>query len=125
MRPIKFRIYDPEQKRMIDSGGTPSMLISFFKQTAVPNTLRRIEYQQFTGILDKNGKEIYEGDIVQDQKQNTYAVEYSKKYMAFMLSDGNKKTEGKIDRELELVGGMKHVMVVGNIWENPELLEGK
>lgn len=63
-RTIKFRIYDPEQNKMVYSGGTPTMLSGFFQQTAHLNTKLNQQYQQFTGFDDKEAEQIYEGDIV-------------------------------------------------------------
>lgn len=84
MREIEFRIYDPISKKMEFSGGTPSMLSMFFRKTAVLNTACGMPYEQFTGLIDKNGKEIYEGDILHtphyDDKFLYHIVEWSDKY---------------------------------------------
>ena len=65
MRDIKFRIYNPIEKRMIESGATPMMLHSFFKNTAPLNTRDEMECQQFTGLKDKNGVDLdwWEDDL--------------------------------------------------------------
>lgn len=67
---------------------------------------------QFTGLHDKNGKEIYEGDILHEKKEKT----------APMANNG-------IDREI-IVEDIRHLEfnevhceVIGNIYENPELLK--
>jgi uncharacterized phage protein (TIGR01671 family) len=82
---------------------------------------------QFTGLLDKNGKEIYEGDIVKFTKWDGKLVKGLVKW-----DDSNPcmciefKTEYKqTDWEYDFIkcGTMK-IEVIGNIHDNPELLKG-
>jgi uncharacterized phage protein (TIGR01671 family) len=63
MRQIKFRAWNKHQKIMIDNPILPSgWLNDMFNQNLGEHT--GTDYMQFTGLLDKNGKEIYEGDII-------------------------------------------------------------
>lgn len=68
---------------------------------------------QFTWLTDKNGKRIFEGDIVEFGEYR-YTVEWKRDRCGF----GYEETE---DRMLECDGG--HCVVVGNIFDNSELLK--
>ena len=85
---------------------------------------------QFTGLLDKNGKEIYEGDIIQVNDEYRL-VEWDEHRMQFMAigqttwtgekgKSGNPKVAGD-----ELKDFRQHLIseIIGNIYENPELLK--
>lgn len=79
---------------------------------------------QLTGLKDKNGREIYEGDIATGElganNQKYIGVcEFSKKMGGFIF--GNKKTNS-YSRSTVTVGRLKRIEVIGNIYENPELL---
>lgn len=75
--------------------------------------LNEIELMQFTGIKDKNDKEIYEGDILSYSRDNQKKIDYVKWYApCFIL--------GEI-----IMGYCKDFEIIGNIYENPELFEEK
>lgn len=74
---------------------------------------------QFTGLRDKNGKEIYEGDICRDE--DGLGVIYWEKdcwMYGFVLFDSSYKSDGYMLREMA-----DDCEVIGNIYENPEPLE--
>ena len=126
MRQIKFRAWDNQKKKMILDVGVFDNMAVLEPQYVYDSPERQIVelkgsiLMQFTGLLDKNGKEIYEGDIVFDEDG-----EYSKTCI-IDWSDEQAKFFGKSVFDYE-VYDMDEIYgeIIGNIWENEELLENK
>lgn len=122
----KFRAWHKKEKKMIilgecielrldDSGW---MIIDDYKQEVVCNEEDGILLQS-TGLKDKNGKEIFEGDIlkVTRGKNNPYIVEWSQEVCMFCLASGKSAPMNLLDKYQDLYE------IIGNIYENPELLK--
>lgn len=73
---------------------------------------------QFTGLTNKNGKKIFEGDIVQGYWNTKFLIFFDLCCLQFRakLSDGTEK-------DIDYYGDSKKIEVIGNIYDNPALLE--
>ena len=114
MREIKFRAHNTQTKKIM-----PWEKIKKLRNLQKLMTLEHVVLMQYTGLKDKNGKEIYEGDVVKSFLFNrvcTIVYEYN----AFVVKD----LYGSYTRDSHYVRG-NTVEVIGNIYENPELLEQK
>ena len=75
---------------------------------------------QYTGLHDKNGKEIYEGDAIKDEEDCKFSVVWGYHNCGFYLESAE---DNEYNVEMVYVLNNK-VEIIGNIYENPELLKG-
>lgn len=122
MRIIKFRAWNKSAKKMFDPHKiTPLALNNDCAEIeGVFLPFREdVELMQFTGLLDKQGKEIYEGDIVR-LDGNPYEVFWDSDFTGFSMSFTGEECLGLGE---QVIGESREVEIIGNIYESPELLE--
>ena len=128
-REIKFRAWDYQQKKML------------FNIAVYPNTSKVIPIMQYTGLKDKNGKEIYEGDIIiiedvykdillddstgpSEPCNHLAPVSFRKSEYGVEIKDGaDIFCSGFWSfQSIRYETGQDDYEVIGNIYENPELM---
>lgn len=123
-REIKFRAWIKKDGQMFNQGN--QYLQSFLKRCVrlssidAPSEHEKYgdyELMQFTGLIDKNGVEIYEGDIFRDEDGSSLILEYDVINSEYVLRIG--KTQYTEALNMFISNKME---VIGNIHENPELL---
>ena len=143
MREIKFRAWDKKKKKWLhgykELGGChilgETILLGEWCSVEMAR-LNDIEVMQYTGLKDKNGKEIYERDVVRylgdieklDDPYHEREVLWRKETCSFMLRKIKKASWDKAITnkwtKLHKAGSDNKLEVIDNIHQNPELLGG-
>ncbi|MGX5858981.1 YopX family protein [Streptococcus sanguinis] len=85
-----------------------------------------VELMQSTGLKDKNGKEIFEGDIIKVTNENSWleVVSYEKEKSMFVIKEINRNFKVPSSPLYDLFNTtIFESEIVGNIYENPELIK--
>ena len=120
MREIKFRAWDKINGMVYN----PAFQVLSAGQFEINRCFEQDypKFMQYTGLKDKNGKEVYEGDIVKDWENiDLYEVVWNRRYACFEL---NRLTFGN-DTGQEIDNLHLDLEIIGNIYENKDLLEAK
>jgi uncharacterized phage protein (TIGR01671 family) len=114
MREIKFRVFNKTTK---------TMHYCDLAEVAQRSKLAEMILIQYTGLKDKKGNEIYEGDIISpsisDICQDNFEVYFDNNEFAYRLARRGDKQYDKT----KLLGFAHIGEVIGNIYETPELLK--
>ena len=116
MREIKFRAWNKETKEIeyMENSNTLPLLALF----NLENCGSRI-FMQYTGLLDKNGKEVFVGDIVSPINFNG---SYRDAIIKFKNGCFIVESMGMC-KDYECLGDKIGFKIIGNIWENPDLIK--
>ena len=106
MRTIKFRAWDSDLDLMM-----PEVDLSTALQHYKWLGRKDLPIMQFTGLFDKNGREIYEGDVVREEHNSRYEV---------VFEEG--RFQKKCNSGLYVLQNTHYQEILGNIYQNPELI---
>jgi uncharacterized phage protein (TIGR01671 family) len=117
MKEIKFRFYQKTHEQMCNWDYVKGYKVAALEDNQDGDSYS--SWMQFTGLKDKKGKEIYEGDIIIGDSYGEYPliIKWDNEYTGFYCHDPKGDYDDHLNMQ-EAVNGE----VIGNIYENPELL---
>ena len=128
MRTFRFRAWVKPLQKMaqvytLGLTGIEGTTVSVDGQLRCGLDWRTMELMQFAGLLDKNGKEIWEGDIVR-YRDEIGDVRWSHRRCGFRVFVGHKKPQESKTYSVAFTGGEvnPNIEVIGNIYEDDYLL---
>jgi len=129
MREIKFKVWSKEQKTMGSPTlyfGRPFTFGEVFRALGEDNNYILMQY---TGLKDDNDKEMYEGDVLRFWDRDAVIADTDGEigYVVFNKFNGWVVNKEKYDDEMsyyQILAFCENYEIIGNIYENPELLKG-
>jgi len=115
-RPLKFRAWDITNRRFFDLAEVRVPELNCVKDDEDNDVV----FIQCTCKKDKNGREVWEGDIIQHPSFGLAVITYHADYMRFQADAQEAGIAGFV-----ISTNISRCEVIGNIYENPELLEVK
>ena len=125
MREIKFRAWSSGRKEMVEvesihfKGNAVYLISKYLRLVA---NLDETELMQFTGQKDMNGKEVFEEDILKLENRDFGIVQYNNLNCNYYIQLINYHFNVAIDFK-KVFSYQSKVEIIGNKYENPELLE--
>ena len=123
MRELKFRVWDNTFKEYVRPDYNIIGYVYPLDGTLGVNDLDDCTIEQYTGLRDKNDKEIYEGDIVENTYKDVGKVRYEVRWECGRFVMESRKPVNLVQIGMGVYPHSSEV--IGNIHENPELLEEK
>lgn len=129
----KYRAWDKEFKEMVQVDALlldeQAIKATYKNGSVTKEDMKNYILMQSTGLKDKYGKEIFEGDITTNGKDIVNVIKNHETLGFYTLIDGreiffgNEMSIEKLEKDVEVFS--KVAEIIGNIYENPELLEDK
>jgi uncharacterized phage protein (TIGR01671 family) len=131
-RHIKFRVWDVKNKKFLPESyfailGNGKLIVTLSGYYNDFTNTNQDDYviQQYTGLTDKNGNLIFEGDIVQYNQNSSYdnmdfIAKWSDNKLGFIFQSNSGE---QLVNQTPHLNRFKHLEVVGNIFEHENLLK--